>query len=130
MLMIPNMNYKEAAIMTVRECYAQIGADFNEVLERLGTEGMIKKFAIKFLDDKSYDILVKAMQDKDVNEAFRAVHTMKGICLNLGFGRLYTASSELTEALRGGSMDGSDELYEHVKEEYNNTVEAIRGIDE
>lgn len=115
--------------MTVKECYNQIGADFDEVLERLGTEGMIKKFAIKFLDDKSYENLVKGMQEKNVDEAFRVAHTMKGICLNLGFSRLYKVSSELTEILRGGSMDGSDKLYDQVKEEYNNTTDAIREID-
>lgn len=33
--------------------------------------------------------------------AFRAVHTLKGVALNLGLGSLAHASSQMTEALRG-----------------------------
>ena len=40
------------------------------------------------------------MTQNNAEEAFRAVHTLKGICLNLGFDTLYKASFELTEKLR------------------------------
>ena len=112
--------------MTLRECYEQLGADYDDVLGRLMSETIIKKFAIKFIDDKSFVNLEQAMADNDANEAFRAVHTMKGICLNLGFDNLYKASSELTEKLRGGELDGSDELYENVKKEYVKTIDVIK----
>ena len=39
--------------MTVKECYEQMGADYEGVLGRLRSEGLIKKFAKKFLDDGS-----------------------------------------------------------------------------
>ena len=41
--------------MTVRECYEKIGSDFDKVLERMGSEALVKRFAIKFLEDKSFD---------------------------------------------------------------------------
>ena len=40
--------------MNIKECYDKMGADFNEVMQRLGSENFIKRFAIKFLDDSSY----------------------------------------------------------------------------
>ena len=61
---------------------------------------IITKFAKKFIDDASYSNLENAMTQNNAEEAFRAVHTLKGICLNLGFDTLYKASFELTEKLR------------------------------
>ena len=40
--------------MTVKECYEQMGADYEGVLGRLRSEVLIKKFAKKFLDAVSY----------------------------------------------------------------------------
>ena len=114
--------------MTVRECYEQMGADFDNMLDRLGNEQMVQRFALKFLNDTSYQTLEETLKEKNVEQAFRAAHTLKGVCLNLGFDNLFTVSSELTERLRAGELDGTEELFEKVKEQYEITVKAIRGI--
>ena len=114
--------------MTVRECYEQMGADFDNVLGRLGSEQMVQRFALKFLNDTSYQTLEETLKEKNVEQAFRAAHTLKGVCLNLGFDNLFTVSSELTDKLRAGELDGTEELFEKVKEQYEITVKAIRGI--
>ena len=114
--------------MTVRECYEQMGADFDNVLDRLGNEQMVQRFALKFLNDTSYQTLEETLKEKNVEQAFRAAHTLKSVCLNLGFDNLFTVSSELTERLRAGELDGTEELFEKVKEQYEITVKAIRGI--
>ena len=87
--------------MTVRESYEKIGSNFDEVLRRLGSEALVKRFALKFLNDTSFQDLKDALVKKDGETAFRAAHTLKGVCLNLGFDRLYEVSAELTEKLRG-----------------------------
>ena len=71
--------------MTVQECYESMGSDFEGVLGRMGSEAMVKRFALKFLDDPSYGNLVKAVEEQNAEEAFRAAHTLKGICLNTDF---------------------------------------------
>ena len=40
--------------MTVKECYEQMGADYEDVLGRLRNEALIRKFAKKFLEDGSF----------------------------------------------------------------------------
>ena len=40
--------------MTVKECYEQMGSDYESVLGRMGSEAMIKRFALKFLQDPSF----------------------------------------------------------------------------
>ena len=116
--------------MTVQECYESIGADFEGVLGRMGSEAMVKRFALKFPDDPCYGNLVKAVEEQNAEEAFRAAHTLKGICLNLGLDRLYEVSACLTEKLRGRAFDGYEEAYEKVQQEYHNTVDAIRTMEE
>ena len=103
--------------MTVRECYEELGSDFDKVLSRLVSEALVKKFALKFLDDPSFGQLETALADKDAETAFRAAHTLKGICL------------ELTEKLRGATtIEGTDELFAAVEKEYDRTCEALRKI--
>lgn len=40
--------------MTTKECYEKMDSNYEKVLGRLGSEMIIKKFAIKFLDDSSF----------------------------------------------------------------------------
>ena len=110
--------------MTVRECYEKIGSDFDKVLERMGSEALVK-----FLEDKSFEELTESLKEKDGECAFRAAHTLKGVCANLGLDRLYEADSELTEKLRGRQTEGSEELYQKVAEVYETTVTVLKELE-
>ena len=116
--------------MTIRECYDELGLDFDAVLSRLVNEKLVQKFALKFLDDPSFQNLKDALDSKDVETAFRAAHTLKGVCLNLGFDNLYKASFDITEKLRGRDTEGCEELLAKVEEQYNNTVDAIHMMED
>lgn len=116
-------------VMNIKECYDSIGADFEDVLGRLGSESLIQRFALKFIDDGSYNELTEALAEKNAEKAFRAAHTLKGICLNLGLKNLYTVSSDLTEKLRGRELDGYEALYEKVSEQYKITVNALKSVE-
>ena len=116
--------------MTVRECYEELGSDFDKVLSRLVSEALVKKFALKFLDDPSFGQLETALADKDAETAFRAAHTLKGICLNLGFDNLYEVSFDITEKLRERDTDGCEKLFAKVTEQYEKTTDAIRMMED
>ena len=114
--------------MTVKECYEQMGADYEEVLRRLSSEALVKRFALKFLNDKSFAELEKGLADGDAENAFRGAHTLKGVCSNLGFQELYEVSAALTEKLRGREIAGSEELFAQVKASYEKHIEAIQQL--
>jgi len=114
--------------MTLQECYAALEGDYQGVLGRLTSERMVQKFVLKFLNDGSYDLLLRSMAEENWQEAFRAAHTIKGVCQNLDFTRLYRSSCQLSEALRGGYTPEADALAEQVKAEYQQTAQAIRDI--
>ncbi len=112
--------------MTLQECYAALEGDYAGVLSRLPTEKMVQKFVLKFANDKSYDLLLSSMEEENYAEAFRAAHTIKGVCQNLDFTRLYASSHQLSEALRNGFTPEAPALAEQVAADYRQTVEAIR----
>ena len=115
--------------MTVKECYEQMGSDYEGVLERLGSEAIVKRFALKFLQDPSFAQLKESLAKNDGEEAFRAAHTLKGICLNLSFDTLYKPCAEITEALRDGRItEGCNTLFLEVEKEYNRLTKAVRSI--
>ena len=115
--------------MTLKECYAALDGDFAEVSGRLPSEKFIQKYVLKFLDDGSFDLLVQSTQAENWEEAFRAAHTIKGICQNLSITRLGDSAARLTDALRGGWTPGADALIEEVRRDYQNTVSAIRDFE-
>ncbi|MCI8659109.1 MAG: Hpt domain-containing protein [Lachnospiraceae bacterium] len=114
--------------MTLKECYAELEGDYEGVLARLRSERMVQKFVLKFLNDKSYELLVTSLETGNNDEAFRAAHTIKGVCQNLSFTKLYESSSQLTECLRSGTGPEADALVRQVEEDYKKTVAAIQAL--
>ena len=78
--------------MSIEECYRQIGGDYNQVLARLMTPKLVARFIAKFLGDNSFDLLRTALEQGNCKEAFRAAHTLKGVCQSLGLGNLLASS--------------------------------------
>ena len=111
--------------MTLEQCYGAMGADYGDVFGRLRSERLIQKFVLKFLDDKSYELLCSSLESGNNEDAFRAAHTIKGMCQNLGFSVLARSSSALTEALRNGPAPEAGQLFEQVKADYALTVSSI-----
>ena len=114
--------------MTIQECYEAIGGNYKDVLGRLQSEALIRRFTLKFLEDQSYLQLKQALENKNYEDAFRSAHTLKGVCQNLSFDRLYEVSHELTELLRDrtGEKPGIPEAMEKVTEVYEMTIEEIK----
>ena len=105
--------------MTMRECYEAIGGNYKDVLGRLHSEALIRRFTLKFLEDQSYLQLKQALENKNYEDAFRGAHTLKGVCQNLSFDHLYEVSNELTELLRDrtGEQPGIPEAVENTVRE-------------
>jgi len=115
--------------MTLQECYTQFEGDYQDVTSRLPSEKFIQKFVLKFLDDKTIGLLKDSWAAEDYGEAFRAAHTIKGVCQNLSFVRLQDSSARLTEALRDGNWnDEVAALVEEVRGDYQVTADAIRTL--
>lgn len=103
--------------------------DYEAVLENMITEEYVIKFATMFLDDPNYERLTDALERGDDEEAFKAVHTLKGVAANLSYGRLYEAAVAVTEELRGGkNPDKAREYMPKLTKEYEFVIDRIRQL--
>ena len=98
--------------MTTAEFYDYVGGDYDDVKYR-------------FMKDE----LTAAVAAGNSEGAFRAVHTLKGVALNLGLSSLANACSAMTEAIRGRSEMCSPELYEAVRAEYARVRDGLDRLD-
>lgn len=111
--------------MNLRDCYMSFGGNYEEVLGRLQREQTVKKFVYKFLDDKSFNLLVVSMSNEKYDEALRAVHTLKGICQNLSFTRLYESSSLVTKALKEKDCNKAIDMMLQLSKDYYQIINVI-----
>ena len=115
--------------MTINECYACMGADYGDVLRRMGKAERVAKFLAMFPDEPSYGLLCSALAQGNAQEAFRAAHSLKGVCMNLGLSSLGDTASKMTEALRGGLLPADvGALLDEVDGRYRETVSCIRAF--
>lgn len=113
--------------MTLKQCYEAFAGDYEDVLGRMRKETLVEKFALKFLDDPSFQTLQQGLAVHDRETAFRAAHTIKGVAQNLGFTGLYESASSLTEMLRHNQGDENEisAMVIQLETEYRKTVNAI-----
>ena len=115
-------------MISMREAYEKIGANYDDACARLMGEEMLARFALKFLDDESMDKLEAAMAAGDAEGAFMAAHTLKGVAQNLGFDGLYRAAFALTEEMRGGKPLTDTALYDAVTQQQQIVIDAVRQL--
>ena len=116
--------------MTVKECYDAFGGNYEEVVSRLRTDERIIRFLQKVVDDGSYKLLIDSIATNNVDEAFRAAHTLKGVCGNLSITKLGETSSALCEYLRENRVidDKVMSMLEPVKVDYELTISSIKQL--
>ncbi len=77
------------------------GIDTNGVIERLGgNKKLYLTICKKFVQDKSYPAIKKAVAAGDLMEAGTHIHTLKGVAANLGFIYLYSLCNRLLDELK------------------------------
>ena len=117
--------------MTLNEFYTAVGGDYEDVIARLRSEAFTEKFLRMIPQDNSLPLLKEASAAGDTPTAFRAVHTLKGIALNLGLTGLAAACGTMTEALRGRDTlpEQADVLLQAVDQEYQKVCEALARLE-
>ena len=73
------------------------------------------------------DSLKEACAVGNINEAFKAAHTMKGFISNLGMNKLYHLLTPMVEKLREGNALGQDEI-KTLEDVYREMYELIENI--
>lgn len=115
----------------MREELMAVGVDYDEVLKRfMGKEDFYLRMLKKFLDDKNYEGLKQALEQKNWKETFTYAHTVKGLCGNLGLGGMLEYVEPLTEEVRSEPYNEESivSYMDKVSAAYDKTVEVIRSL--
>jgi chemotaxis protein histidine kinase CheA len=123
---------KGERIMTIKGCYDAMGANYEDVLGRLRKDERIRKFLLKVPADPNYDLLCKSLAEGNMKEAFRAAHTLKGVCQNLSLSKLYQSTGVLTELLRNQTAytEEMGKALATVKADYEEMCRCISMLEE
>ena len=89
----------------IEEMYKNSGSSYEIAISRMQNDDRIKKYLGFFLEDSSYSSLKKAIEDGNCDEAFRAAHTLKGVCQNMAFTALSKVVEQITEELRAKDFE-------------------------
>ena len=106
-------------MIDLRDFYNSVGSNVDDVVCRLGgNEDFVNRFLKKFSDDNCFSDLLASLEKDDAQSAFRAVHTLKGVAVNLGIQSLFVKASEVTELLRAGKLEDGKKALPGLQEEY------------
>ena len=115
--------------MTLKEAYELMGGDYDSAMTLLRKEERVTRYLGMFLKDDSFALLQSSMEKDDMETAFRAAHTLKGVTANLSLTRLQQAAGALTEDLRNGhDIPHAKVAYPDVAACYEATVAVIRQL--
>ncbi|MEG1435591.1 MAG: Hpt domain-containing protein [Gordonibacter sp.] len=111
------------------EALAKGGIDYAEAMDRFGgNDALYRRLAVKFLDDRHFEALEKALESGDAEQAFREAHSLKGIVGNLSFTDLYRISCHISDALRDGNIVAAQEIMAPLREARVSVVEVLEGF--
>lgn len=122
-------------MISEKEFYEMIGGDYTDAQSRLMRDSLIRKFVLKFPDDKNFAALKEAVSDERWDDAFAFAHTLKGVALNLAFARLSAALITLNDMLRPQNRDALDAISVKaclgiVEKEYAAVLDAAKLLKE
>ncbi len=103
--------------MLTIETLKEYGADVDVGLARcMGMKDFYLRLVRKELEDKNFQLLDLAVEQRDPKAAFEAVHALKGAVGNLSLTPLYTPVNEMTDLLRDAQeMPDVDGAYARVR---------------
>ena len=84
----------------------------------IGNEAMYRKFLGMLFQDENLQKLGDALEGGDMQAAFEAAHTLKGVVGNMGLTPLYEAVCAIVEPLRAKTEVDYAALYGAVRAQY------------
>lgn len=104
----------------------EAGINYTEAMYRFGdNQALYERLALKFLGDPHLPALAEALEEGDVEQAFREAHSLKGVAGNLSFDELYEAAQQISDALRDDDLDAAKSLVPSLKEAHISVTTAL-----
>ena len=102
--------------MTVKELYDSFGGDYNYAIQTMMSDDFIKKMLLKFVQNNTFENVIKSYENKDYRGVFDASHSLKGVCGNLSLTPLFKKASVVCEATRFSTNNDNINLDKEIEE--------------
>ena len=113
--------------MLTIDALKRFGADTDDGLTRcMGNEGFYFKLIGKVVEDKSFSCLEEAVAAGDLDKAFDAAHSLKGVLGNLALTPIYQPVFEITELLRAKSDADYEEYIKVISAKRDELVKLMQ----
>ncbi len=105
------------------------GVDLAETMDRFVDDEELYLSCLETLrEEPGFEDLKKGLDTKNVEMAFDAAHTLKGVVGNLGLTPLYNAICPVVESLRSGVIDGLDDGYSEIMAQKAKVDKILEGL--
>lgn len=105
----------------------KLGINVESALARfMGIESIFFKSLKLFLSDTNLEIAQNALQNEQGEEAYKAMHTIKGVCGNLSMEKLFNLSEELCSLLKNSDLAAAKEKFPKFLQEYKTLTEGLQ----
>ncbi len=112
--------------MLTIEVLKTFGADTGDGLKRcLDNEAFYLKLVSKALEDKNFDMLEEAVAAGDLDNAFEAAHSLKGVLGNLALTPIYKPVYDITELLRARTDTDYTSLIREISDKREQLVRLM-----
>ena len=117
---------------TIRDIFKTYGMDYEITMKRFGgNEALYLRILEMLPKDGSVERLGIAIRDNDMETAFEAAHTLKGVVGNLGLTSLFAAVCAIVEPLRVREVYCDyGQLYATVQTEYQKAKCFLKSLKE
>lgn len=103
------------------------GVEVSEALDRLSNdEGLYLRLLSSFLLTDPLKELKDAIKKHDTETSIRAVHSLKGVTLNLGLLNLADPCIEMLQLYRQGAVTKADALFPKVEEAFSSFITKVK----
>lgn len=110
----------------LRNALLDCETDLDGAMHRFsGNEELYVHCLGEFLHDGTMSDLDNALETRSWDDAFTAVHALKGLAGNMGFIPLFHSSAALVVLIRTGKTSEIDETYQELKKCYKTIVDII-----
>lgn len=104
------------------------GVNLQSALDRfMNNEKMLERYFDKFLNEKTYAELLKAIDEDDRETAQRAAHSLKSVCGTLGFEAMSRLVIDQEAKMRAGDWDGAVAMLPDIKNAYQSICALLAG---
>ncbi|MGI6200075.1 MAG: Hpt domain-containing protein [Christensenellales bacterium] len=115
-----------------RERFEAYGGDYEATMGRfMGNEALYRRLLPMLFEDDSFSKLKAALIAGDLEGAFQAAHTLKGVTGNLGLTPLYAAICQIVEPLRRRDPDADyPAMSQAIADEFDKVARLRRQLEE